>query len=110
MVTINILLQHIIDSKKVFFENNNETMYSTVAMLQDKISEQNGEIKRLKDELLTYENRIAILKNQIQMLSDVQSKEIKDLLRPYDEENLLLKRNISELENALKKSVKRIQN
>lgn len=103
MVTINILLQHIIDSKKVFFENNNETMYSTVAMLQDKISEQNGEIKRLKDELLTYENRIAILKNQIQMLSDVQSKEIKDLLRPYDEENLLLKRNISELENALKK-------
>lgn len=41
MVTINILLQHIIDSKKVFFENNNETMYSTVAMLQDKISEQN---------------------------------------------------------------------
>lgn len=103
MVTINILLQHIIDSKKVFFENNNETMYSTVAMLQDKISEQNEEIKRLKGELLTYENKIAILKNQIQMLSDAQGKEIKDLLRPYDEENLLLKRNISELENALKK-------
>lgn len=90
---------------KGVFENNNETMYSTVAMLQDKISEQNEEIKRLKGELLTYENKIAILKNQIQMLSDAQGKEIKDLLRPYDEENLLLKRNISELENALKKRV-----
>lgn len=107
MSIIYILLQHIVDSKKVFFENNNETMYSTVAALQDRISEKNEEIERLKANSSTYEKRIDVLNNQIQILTNAQSRETKELLQPYSEENILLKRKISELEAELKKEIEK---
>lgn len=107
MSIIYILLQHIVDSKRVFFENNNETMYSTVAALQDRISEKNEEIERLEANSSTYEKRIGILNNQIQILTNSQSRETKELLQPYSEENILLRRKISELEAELKKETEK---
>ena len=107
MSIIYILLQHIVDSKKVFFENNNETMYSTVAALQDRISEKNEEIEKLEANSSTYEKRIDVLNNQIQSLTKAQSRETKELLQPYSEENILLRRKISELEAELKKETEK---
>lgn len=47
------------------------------------------------------------MNNQIQSLTNSQSRETKELLQPYSEENILLRRKISELEAELKKETEK---
>ena len=95
------LMERIADGKKLYFENNNETMYSHVSALETRIEEQKSELNEQKETIAKKDEEIAILHNEIEVLSSAASKEDKAILKPYLDENAQLRKQIRELENKI---------
>ncbi len=92
------LIRNIAEMKRLFFENNNETMFPKLSALTQKIDALEEENATVKEELSRAKEAETTLRNEI---ASFASKDAGRIVKPYMEEISFLRKEIEALNQKL---------
>lgn len=101
LLLLYFFVQNEIEVKKVFFENNNETMFSHMSILNGQIEQLQKENEDLLEQVDKMREEIEFLHKENEKYSVAAKKETKDNGLPYIEEILQLQRQNTTLSRRL---------
>lgn len=107
LLLLRFWIQNEVEVKKTFFENNNETMFSHVSVLNDRIEQFRQDTEGLSKQLDILREENNILRGDLQGFVAAAQREEKDHNLPYLREISILKKENIALEQRLSEEQKR---
>lgn len=101
LLLLHFWVQNEVEVKKTFFENNNETMFSHVSVLNDRIEQLQQEKEELLRQLDKLREEAGVLRGEIESFITTAQREEKGNRLPYLGEISLLKKEKLALEKQL---------
>lgn len=95
------LVKNFSETKKFYFDNNNETLFSQVSTLRKQNDALKDELTKTKADLKMQREHISLLQQQAASRNSNLGRDEKNLLKPYIEEISAMNKQIEKLERDL---------